>query len=94
MSEKIGSDVLKSTPITRTVKPFHNGYKWNEEWKAKVFAIVQKSDRPLNITEIQILAKLPNWMAAKQILVDLEARGKLEHFRSGRQILFRIKRSE
>ena len=93
MSEKIGSDVLK-TPITTVVKSFHNGYKWNEEWKAKVFAIVQKSDRPLNVTEIQVLAKLPNWMAAKQLLVDLEAQGKLEHFKSGRQVMFRLKRNE
>jgi len=94
MSEKIGRDVLKSTPITRAVKPFHDGYKYGEEWRAKVLVILQNTDRPLNITEIQILAKLPNWMAAKQILVDLEAQGKLEHFKSGRQVMFRIKRNE
>jgi len=93
MKQKIGSDVLKSkTPIISAVKSFHDGYKYGEEWRTKVLAVLQKAGRPLNIAEVQVLAKVPNWMAAKQILVDLEAQGKLEHFRSGRQVMFRIKR--
>ena len=94
MSEKIGSDVLKSNPITTPVKSFHKGYKYKEEWKQKVLAVLRDSDRPLNITEIQILAKIRHWITTKEILMDLELRGLLEHFRSGQQMLFRIKRSE
>ena len=94
MEEKVGSDVLKSKPpITSAVKSFHNGYKYKEEWKARVLSVIQNADRPLNITEVQILAEVSSWMTAKQILVDLEAQGKLEHFRSGRQVMFRIKKS-
>lgn len=96
MNEKIGRDVLikPKTPTTASVKSSHKGYVYGEKWKQKVLAVLKNSDRPLNIKDVQVLAEIPNWFTAKDILMDLELRGLLEHFRSGRQMLFRIKRSE
>ena len=94
MAEKIGKDVLFNPPKITVDKSFTQGHKYKEDAKERILAVLSNSERPLNVSEIDRHAEILNWNSTMRILVNLEAEGKVEHFRSGKYILFRIKRSE
>lgn len=92
MTEKIGKSVVTFNPPKTTVgRSFTTGNKYKESSKERILAVLSNSERPLNISEIQRLAEIGSWVSTKQLLVDLETEGKVEHFRSGYPILFRLK---
>ena len=95
MSKKNGNSALSFNPPKTKLNPsFTQGFKYKEETKERVLAVLRNSEKPLNVSEIQRLADIETWDSTKQVLVDLEAEGKVEHFRSGRYLLFRIRSSE
>ena len=95
MSEKIGKSVLNFNPPKTKLNPsFTQGFKYKEEAKERILAVLRNSERPLNVSELQRLTGIETWVSTKQVLVDLEAEGRVEHFRSGRYLLFKLKRSE
>jgi len=90
VKSKIGKDIVDAKPrktdFTRHCKPF------GDKWKQKILLILKKSTRPLNVSEVTKELAFGNWMTVKQALIDMELEGKVEHFRSGRVLLFRLKK--
>lgn len=93
MARKTGEDMLTFNPprITSVDKSFTLGNKYKEDAKERVLAVLSNAERPLNVAEIDRHAEIFNWNSTKQILIDLETEGRVEHFRSGRYIMFRLK---
>ena len=93
MSEKISSDVVLKR-YESTLKTLHRSNKHGKVRKAKVLSVLERSELPLNISEIRKLAGIPAWITTKETLIRLEMEGKVEHFCSGRCLLFRIKQPQ
>lgn len=90
MQKKIGKDTLGAKPRKAT---FTEHYKpFDIRWKRKILQILKNSRHPLNVSEVAKQLEYGNWMTVKQALIDLELEGKVEHFRSGRMLLFRLKK--
>lgn len=81
-------DIIEAKPLnfTRQRKQF------DKKWKQRILKIIRETNRPLNVREITKRLNHGTWITVKQALVDLEVEGKVEHFRSGHALLFRLKK--
>lgn len=61
-------------------------------YRNRILRLLNLADRPLNISEIQRACGIKTWITAKHALIDLEVQKKVEHFRSGPMLLFRLKK--
>ena len=89
--EKIGESVLKYRPEKKSTVFFTRS-----DYRRDIYNIVATADRPLNISEVmrQMQTRYPKiaWYTVRSILLELALEGKLEYFKSGRTIFFRLKR--
>lgn len=93
--DKIGSSVLKKDhfiPPEIKVDKLFTTHQLKRVYRERILRLLNLAERPLNISEIQRSCGIKTWTTAKHALIDLEAQGKVEHFRSGPMLLFRIKR--
>ena len=89
MQSEIGKDIMETKPH-KTCFTQHSKL-FDDRWKQKILDVLRDSNHLLNIQEITKRLNHGNWMTVKQALIDLAIEGKVEHFRSGRVLLFRLK---
>jgi len=86
----IGKNVLgKPTPIEVPAVNIDYGITDSKTRKI-VLDFLMKSDKPHSIKEVARALNL-NWNTAKHALVELLLSGRVEHWRSGRNSVFRVK---
>jgi len=81
----IGHDVLSYSPPRGGT--FFSG---PVECGEKVLSVLRNAERPLTITEVRKGAGLGSWIRTKSVLMELVVSGKVEVFKTGRLLLFRI----
>jgi hypothetical protein len=85
----IGRDILSYSPPKGGV--FFSG---PVEYRERVLNVLQNSQRPLTIIEVQKGTGLRCWITVKSILMELVISGKAEVFKTGTLLLFRLPQSK
>ena len=90
---KIGHDVVRYNPSSESslqaVKM--SEMTRSENYSSQILNTLRTSQRPLNITEISKATKI-NYLTVRSTLTELLIAGKVERYKSGRCLFYRIRK--